>query len=94
MKILAKQNLLNSALNVNIKNWYRKTYPDDTLGYELYGHITFADMYELYQKDNFGDNFYKFLGVQDSTIRERCFQKLSDLTGVSYREIYNKWLEN
>jgi len=35
---------------------------------------------------------YEYIGVGDSLIRERCFERLAEIAGVSYDEIYSKWV--
>lgn len=39
-----------------------------------------------------GGEFYAYLSVTDSLVRERIFRKLSEMLGVEYDEIYNLWL--
>jgi hypothetical protein len=35
---------------------------------------------------------YKYIGIADSIIRERIFEKLANEMGIDYNEIYNQWL--
>lgn len=71
-------------------DFYRVRYPDDT---EMIGQInrnaTFQDAFECLQA---GFNFYAFLGVDDSLVRERVFDALATLMGCSYEHIYYQWL--
>jgi hypothetical protein len=62
-----------------------ETYPDDSLGSKLND----AYFYEL--DDQLGD-VYKLLGEADSIVRERCFEKLAEIKGCNYDEIYFRWL--
>ena len=41
-----------------------------------------------------GFNFYAFLGVQDSIVRERVFDALATLMGCWYYHIYHQWLDH
>jgi hypothetical protein len=69
----------------SIKDWYTNNYPTDDLGEEL-NEITFED---LWNTDN-TDNIYEVMGVGDSVIRERLFERLSEIYGVSYDDVYDK----
>lgn len=84
-----QEEIYNEALNTFIKDWYIKTYPTDELGKELNSKVTFYDLFEAL--DNYQD-IYNLLEVEDSIIRERAFQKLSEITECSYEEIYNQWV--
>ena len=77
------------ALEQEIKPWYMETYPTDDLGAELPEGETFGDALKVLTN---GENFYLFLGVGDSVIRERIFEKLANIIGASYGEIYDMWL--
>lgn len=71
-------------------DFYRECYPTDT---EMIGKInrnaTFQDAFECLQA---GFNFYAFLGVDDSLVRERVFDALATLMGCSYEHVYYQWL--
>tara|TARA_R100001443_G_C3323166_1_gene170556 strand:- start:14 stop:259 length:246 start_codon:yes stop_codon:yes gene_type:complete len=79
------------TLNVdtNIKSAYTKTYPTDELGVEINPTITFTDLF--YTLDRRGD-VYECIGVDDSLVRERCFELLSKVMKCDYDYIYNQWL--
>ena len=73
--------------DVKIKDWYMKTYPTDDLGEELNDEVTFEDMWnEDYEKYD----IYQVMGVGDSVIRERLFEHLAEIKGVSYSDVYRK----
>lgn len=76
-------------MNEKIKNWYLKNFSSDEMGEDIRDNITFAGLFECL--DNY-DCVYDFLGVHDSIIRERVFEKLADIMGVEYDYIYNQWL--
>ena len=86
----AQEEMYNEALNTFIKDWYIKTYPTDELGEELNSRATFYDLFEAL--DNYQD-IYNLFGINDSIIRERIFEKLSDIMECPYEEIYNQWLK-
>ena len=73
--------------NVKIRDWYMKTYPTDDLGEELNDEVTFEDMWNEDYKEY---NIYQVMGVGDSVIRERLFEHLAEIKGVTYNEVYNK----
>ena len=64
--------------NINIKEWYLKKYPHDDLGQEIDPNVTFEDLFEAL--DTYED-VYEVLGGNeiDSIVRERCFEKLSEI---------------
>ena len=72
-----------------VKEWYLKEYNTDELGKEINEEITFYDIF--YALDRYND-IYEVLGVEDSVIRERVFQKLADIMEVEYNYIYEQWL--
>lgn len=79
-------------LDISIKDWYIKAYPSDEVAQTLSPEATFLDLNNLLNS-NKGELVYELLGGDsDSVIRERCFEKLSELTDQSYKDIYNKWL--
>lgn len=85
------QNII-SILDVSIKDWYTKQYPSDSLGRTLSPSATFLELNNLL---NLHDKnlVYCLLGKNsDTIIRERCFQRLADLTDQDYDIIYDKWM--
>ena len=74
-----------------IKDFYKEAYPTDEMGDNLNASATFQDAYECLQT---GFNFYAFLGVDDSLIRERIFDALATLMGCSYEHVYYQWLNH
>lgn len=74
---------------MKIREYYLETYPTDDLGIEINSEATFEGLFR--ELDNYGD-VYEYIGVGDSIIRERCFEKLADIMDVSYDEVYSQWL--
>lgn len=72
-----------------IREWYKECYPTDELGDEINKNATFQGAFECLQV---GFNFYAFLGVDDSLMRERVFEALATLMGCSYDHVYYQWL--
>ena len=82
-----------NSRDISVKEWYLNTFPDDELGYELKDGFSFQDVEDvLNQMSPQANALYNLMGVRDSTIRERVFQNLADLTNVDYDDVYNKWL--
>ena len=77
---------------MNVKQYYQKTYPTDELGQEINEHIHFDDVLMLLNSGN-GSKIYDLLEVFDSLVRERIFQKLSEITLIDYSIIYDRWLD-
>lgn len=75
----------------NIKEWYASNFPTDELGCELNDSVTFDNLFTAL--DNYKD-VYELLGVHDSIVRERVFEKLSEIMNVDYGYIYNQWLKS
>jgi len=71
---------------MNIKNYYLKAFPLDDLGEEINANATFNGLLENITKP------YSYIGVEDSIVRERVFDKLATLKGVPYSDIYNLWI--
>lgn len=78
-------------LSLNLKEWYKEAYPDDKIYEEIIDTVTFQDVQDALDK---GDNVYDVMGAQDSIVRERVFEKLSELRNVDYDVIYNAWLND
>ena len=73
---------------MELKKFYLENYPTDEMGLEISEGATFAGLlFELY-KD--GD-IYEYIGVADSLIRERLFEKLAEQLKVDYQHVYNLW---
>lgn len=72
-----------------IKNWYCIEYPTDDVGNEINPDLTFNDLIiAMYYRED----CYRVLGVSDSLIRERVFEKLADIFVTGYDDIYELWL--
>lgn len=84
-------NLVRKGMFEYIKNYYLNEYPTDELGADINPR---ADFDGLLMVLNEGDDVYEYLGVTDSLVRERVFQKLADLMGVDYNQIYDMWLSS
>lgn len=76
-------------LNKKIKDYYIKTYPTDDLGQEINDKITFKEFWAYLSQ---GYDVYDVLEVSDSLVRERVFQKLSEIYAVDYDVVYKMWL--
>ena len=74
---------------MTIREYYLEAYPTDELGVEINSEATFGELYWVIQ--TFGD-VYEYIGVGDSLVRERVFEKLADTLGVEYDEVYSKWI--
>lgn len=87
-KIVWDTKKISDAKRINVRKWYMKTYPTDELGDEIDKRISLWDVYEYLSQ---GRDAYKIIGVGDSIVRERIFEKLSKVLGVDYDTIYNMW---
>lgn len=74
-----------------IKNWYTHYYETDELGQEINSMATFNDLHRALLD---GRDVYEVIGVGDSLVRERLFDELAILLGVSSNVVYNLWLNS
>ena len=79
------------GISLSIKEYYQNAFPSDDMGADINPNATFKGL--MHTIDT-GRNVYKYIGVYDSVVRERVFQKLSELTGLDYNVIYDKWLNS
>lgn len=77
------------AKSIEIKDWYTKEYPDDEMGQKLKDDLDFYDLFDAL--DNYKD-IYEFVGVDDSLVRERVFEKLSEIMKCDYDYIFDQWM--
>ena len=75
---------------MSIREFYLENYPTDNLGLELNETPTFPGLLNQLIVD--GD-VYRYIGVSDSLVRERLFEKLAEELKVSYDYVYNLWLK-
>ena len=73
---------------MNIRNYYVNEFPSDELGLEIDPKANFESLWLAIR----GGMVYEYIGVSDSVIRERLFEKFSELTGHTYDYIYQEWL--
>lgn len=73
-----------------IKEYYVENFPTDELGLELSETPTFPG---LLNQLIVGGDVYRYIGVGDSVIRERLFEKLAETLNVSYDYVYKLWLK-
>lgn len=73
---------------MTLKKFYLSNYPTDELGAEINGKSTFDGLIQTLIKK---DDVYKYIGVQDSLVRERLFQRLSLDSDVFLDLIYHLW---
>jgi len=85
-KIVWDTKIISAAKRINVRKWYMKTYPTDELGGEINQKLT---LWEVYTYLSQGYDVYKIIGVSDSVVRERVFEKLSKVLDVDYDTIYN-----
>jgi hypothetical protein len=76
---------------MTIREYYLEAYPTDDLGLDLNLTPTFAG---LLNQLIVGGDVYRYIGVSDSVIRERLFERLAQELEVSYDYVYNLWINN
>jgi len=73
-----------------IKEYYIENFPTDELALELNETPTFSG---LLNQLIVGGDVYRYIGVSDSVIRERLFERLAEELEVNYDYVYNLWLK-
>jgi hypothetical protein len=73
-----------------IRDWYMAKFPDDDLGTEINSELSFSG---LFVAMNEYKDVYEIMGVHDSIIRERMFEKLATIMRVPYMDVYEQWLK-
>jgi hypothetical protein len=74
---------------MTIREFYVAKYPSDDMGDGINPTATFAG---LLNQLIVGGDVYEYLYVYDSIIRERLFEKLSEILNCEYMVVYNQWL--
>ena len=74
---------------MKIREYYLENYPTDELGVSLNVTPTLAG---LLNQLIVGGDVYRYIGVSDSLVRERLFEKLAEELETSYDYVYNLWL--
>jgi hypothetical protein len=72
-----------------IQSWYLNTFLDDAEGVNLKRNVTFEQAYNCLKSK---EDFYEFIGIADTIIRERIFEKIAELYEIDYSVVYNQWL--
>ena len=76
---------------MNLKVYYLETYPDDDMGNEINDNATLVGLlHTLYE----GEEVYDYIGVDDSIVRERLFNRLTFELKTPYDYVYNLWLND
>jgi len=75
---------------MNIKEFYLNTYPTDELGVELIETTTFVGLLDVLHNNT--KDVYDYIGVGDSIVRERVFERLAEILEMPYDYVYNLWL--
>lgn len=71
----------------NIKEYYTSQFPTDKLGQEINPNATFLGL--------IGDieYVYAYIGVFDSLVRERLFERIAEIMECTYNEVYQLWVD-
>ena len=72
----------------NVRAWYMKTYPTDDLGTMINPKLTFGQVRTAL---NNRKDIYNVIGVGDSVVRERVFDKLAKVYKVDYGVVLDTW---
>ena len=74
---------------MSIREFYLSTYPSDDLGCEIDPEATFEGLWDELEARGCA---YSYIGVGDSIVRERCFERLSEIAEVDYNTVYDLWM--
>jgi len=79
-----------SGLNEVVRDWMLRVHPGERDWMEDFSEtVTFV---ELARRMRDGENFYEILDCGESEQRQRCFDRLAELTGTDYDLWYKLWL--
>ena len=79
-----------SGLNEVVRDWMLREHPGERDWMEDFSEtVTFV---ELARRMRDGENFYEILDCGESEQRQRCFDRLAELTGTDYDLWYKLWL--
>lgn len=88
---MTEKQKFNIAKNTKIREWYHKTYPNDSIYLKMKKQTTFLDLFDTL--DRYKNIYYTiFERGGDSIVRERCFNKLAQIMEVEYNYIFEQWL--
>ena len=86
-------NLKKEEMKENIYKWYIKEYPNDEEAEYINREISFYDLFAAMCFYNENDAYEMMIaGTNDSVVRERIFQKITEILNTNYDLIYNLWL--
>lgn len=77
-----------ASLKESATDWYAKTFKSDKKMAPKNG-VTFGQLYDALKH---GESIYTKMGVNDSIVRERVMEEISDRMNVPYDDIYDMWL--
>ena len=79
-----------SGLNEVVRDWMLREHPDERRFMDDFSEtVTFL---ELARRMRDGENFYEILDCGESEQRQRCFERLAELTDTDYDVWYGLWL--
>lgn len=79
-----------SGLNEVVRDWMLREHPEERRFMDGFSEtVTFL---ELARRMRDGENFYEVLDCGESDERERCFERLAELTDTDYDLWYKLWL--
>ena len=87
----SSEGLNEDELESSVKDWYLGSFEVDDLGNEISEDVTFADVMKCLEDHS---DFYECIGVGDSVIRERVFEKLAEILNVEPLIVYYQWLRD
>lgn len=74
----------------DMKKYYHKIFPSDSIWKELRDGITLAEVFKRFAD---GEDIYTIIECDDSLVRERMFGFFCAMTGLKYDVIYDYWFE-
>lgn len=66
---------------MRLRDWYTTNFQSDELGIEIDATATFDGLFETLDRRR---DVYEYIGVHDSVVRERLFEKLAELAEMPY----------
>lgn len=73
----------------DMKTYYHKKFPTDSIWKELRDGITLAEVFKRFAE---GQDIYAVIRCDDSLVRERIFSFFCEMTGLKDYDIYDYWI--
>lgn len=86
--------LAPKGIDDGLREWYMRAYPEDSSSARIREDVTFADLDDAIDT---GRAFSSVMGYDDgylgSPVTRRCMTRLAEMWGITYDDLYGKWID-